>query len=93
MNRKLTHEEFVNLAIQKLRSGTYKGVHTVFSGFNEAFKLYFPGDNPIEATNKMAEEGKIAVRPTKAGVILYLPQEAPQGSRGEEALKKMGLME
>lgn len=91
MIKKLTQEEFVMLAIEKLRNGNYKGVHSVYSGFNEAFKLYFPGENPIEATNTMSEEKKIVVRPAKGGVILYFPQDATQGSRGEEALKKMGL--
>lgn len=92
MNKRLSHDEFVTLAIQKLRTGAYKGVHSVFSGFNEAFKIYYQGENPVEVTNKMAEEGRIVVRPTKGGVVLYLPQEAPQKSRGEEALKKMGLL-
>jgi hypothetical protein len=93
VDKKLTPEEFVSLAIVKLRDGRFKGVHSVFSGFNEAFKLYFAGENPIEATNRMAEQGRIVLRPTKGGVVLYLPQDAPQqGSRGEEALKKMGLL-
>jgi hypothetical protein len=92
MNKRLSHDEFVALAIQKLRTGVYKGVHSVFSGFNEAFKIYYPGENPVEVTNRLAEEGKIIVRPTRGGVVLYLPHEAPQRSRGEEALKKMGLL-
>ncbi len=92
MDKKLTHEEFVNLAIQRLRTGAYKGVHSVYSGFNEAFKLYFQGENPIQITNGMAEDGRIVVRPTKGGVVLYLPDEAPLASRGEEALRKMGLL-
>ncbi len=91
MTHRLSCDEFVKLAILKLRDGNYRGVHSVFSGFNEAFKLYFEGENPVQATNKMAEEGKIVVRPTKGGVVLYLPEDAPQSSRGEEALKKMGL--
>ena len=92
MDKRLSQDEFVALAIQKLRSGTYKGVHSVFSGFNEAFKIYFPGENPVEVTNRMAEGGRIVVRPTKGGVVLYLPEDAPLRSRGEEALKKMGLI-
>jgi len=92
MNKKLSHDEFVKLAILKLRTAPYKGVHSVFSGFNEAFKIYFDGDNPVPITNQLAESGAIAIRPTKAGVVLYLPEDAPQKiSRGEEALKKMGL--
>ncbi|OGD25824.1 MAG: hypothetical protein A2Y56_04650 [Candidatus Aminicenantes bacterium RBG_13_63_10] len=92
MTKKLTADEFVKLAIQKLRAGSYKGVHSVYSGFNEAFKLYFSGENPIPVTNKMAEDGAIVVRPTKGGMVLYLPEDAPKTTRGEEALKKMGLL-
>ena len=91
MNKQLSYDEFVKLAIVKLRTGPYKGVHSVFSGFNEAFKIYFGGDNPVPVTNQLAESGAISVRPTKGGVVLYLPEDAPQSSRGEEALKKMGL--
>jgi len=92
MTRKISPEEFVKLAIAKLRSEPYKGIHSVYSGFNEAFKKYFAGDDPIKLTNQMAEDGKIAIRPVKGGVVLYLPEDGPKTSRGEEALKKMGLL-
>lgn len=90
---KLNHEEFVKKAIVDLRRDGYKGIHTVYSGFNEAFKKYFgPDANPIEVTNHLAAEGKIVIRPVKGGVMLYLPEDAPASqSRGEDALKKMGL--
>ncbi|HEK85557.1 MAG: hypothetical protein ACPLZD_00275 [Candidatus Saccharicenans sp.] len=87
---KLTIEEFVHLAIRSLRLGEFKGIHSVYSGFNEAFKKYFSQD-PVQATNKLAEEKKIEIRPIKGGVLLYLPGEAPSQSRGDEALRKMGL--
>ena len=58
MPEKLTYEEFVRQAILKLRTGDYKGIHTVFSGFNEAFRKYFDGANPIEITNQLAKEKK-----------------------------------
>ncbi len=87
---KLTVEEFVHLAIKTLRMGEFKGIHSVYSGFNEAFKKYF-GLDPVQATNHLAEEKKIEIRPIKGGVLLYLPGEAPSQSRGDEALKKMGL--
>ncbi len=92
MKKKLSHEEFVNLAIEKLRTGSFKGIHSVYSGFNEAFRLYFEGDNPVLVTNKLAEDGKIVIRPTKRGVMLYIPGEEPQSTRGEGALQKMGLL-
>ncbi len=92
MSEKLSHEEFVKKAIMSLRKDGYKGIHSVYSGFNNAFKKYFDGENPVEATNKLAQEGKIVIRPVKGGVMLYLPEEAP-ASRvvADEALKKMGL--
>jgi hypothetical protein len=92
MRKKVSHEEFVSLAILKLRTGNFRGIHSVYSGFNEAFKLYFEGENPVQITGKLAEDGKIVIRPTKRGVMLYLPGEAPQSNRGENALKKMGLL-
>ncbi len=92
MTEKLGHEEFIKKAIVSLRKEGYKGIHTVYSGFNSAFKKYFEGANPIEATNKLAAEGKIVLRPVKGGVMLYLPEDAVQTKDvGDEALKKMGL--
>lgn len=92
MPEKLTQEEFVKKAILDLRIEGYRGIHSVYSGFNEAFKKYFDGENPVEFTNKLAKEGKIVIRPAKGGVMLYLPDDAPaQVSRGDTALKKMGL--
>ncbi len=54
MKGKLSPEKFVRLAVASLRLDNYKGIHSVFSGFNEAFKTYFVGANPIEATGEMA---------------------------------------
>ncbi len=92
MSEKLSHEEFVKKAIVSLRKEGYKGIHSVYSGFNEAFKKYFDGENPVELTNKLASEGTIIVRPVRGGVMLYLPEEAPSAkSSADEALKKMGI--
>ena len=92
MSEKLGHEEFVKKAIVTLRKEGYKGIHTVFSGFNTAFKKYFDGENPVEVTNKLAREGKVVIRPVKGGVMLYLPEDAPASrDAADEALKKMGL--
>ena len=91
MTGKLNHEEFVKKAIVSLRKPGYKGIHTVFSGFNEAFKRYFEGENPVEVTQKLAEEEKIVLRPVKGGVMIYLPEDAPVRTSGDDALKKMGL--
>ncbi len=92
MAKKLSHQEFIKLAIEKLRTGTFKGIHSVYSGFNEAFRVYYDGEDPIQVTTAFAAEGKILLRPVRHGVMLYLPGEAPAAAnRGEQALKKMGL--
>jgi len=91
----LTEEEFVIRAIRKLRKAPYKGIHSVYSGFNQAFKEYF-GTSPVEASNTLAQEEKIAIRPVKGGVMLYLPEDAPGSSENvlgkileeEEEVKK-----
>ena len=86
MKNKLNEYEFVVRAIKKLRRPPYKGIHTVYSGFNQAFKDYF-GTNPIETTQRLAQEGKIILRPVKGGVMLYLIEDAPAGSK--DALQKI----
>jgi hypothetical protein len=93
MKNKLSQEEFVKLAIARLRLENYKGIHSVYSGFNDAFKTYFDGANPIDATGELSKLGKIVLRPVKGGVMLYLAGEGPEMSRGDMALKKMGLLE
>lgn len=92
MPEKLSYEEFVKKAIVSLRQKNYKGIHSVYSGFNSAFRKYFEGENPVEVVNKLAKEGKIVTRPAKGGVMLYLPEEAPVAkSTADDALRKMGL--
>jgi len=83
---KLTEEEFVVQAIKKLRKDPYRGIHSVYSGFNEAFRKYF-GTNPIEATSRLVAEGKIETRPFKGGMMLFLPGEAPKRPSTEEVIK------
>ncbi len=92
MSEKLSYEEFVKRAIVSLRKEGYKGIHSVYSGFNEAFKKYFDGEDPVKITGELAEEGKIVIRPVRGGVMLYLPEDAPSSrTRAEDALQKMGL--
>ncbi len=83
---KLSEEEFIERAIKKLRKPPYKGIHSVYSGFNRAYKEYF-GANPVEMTQKLAKEGKIVARPVKGGVMIYLPQDAPKAT--DDALTKI----
>jgi hypothetical protein len=86
---KMTEEEFVLRAIVRLRKPGYKGIHSVYSGFNEAFRRYF-GQDPVAATSRLASQGKIIMRPAKRGVMLYLPEDGvPTSPSPEEALKKI----
>ena len=92
MEERLSHEAFIRKAIVSLRKDSFKGIHTVYSGFNEAFKKYFPGEDPVETTNALAANGKLTIRPVKGGVMIYLPEDHPGAdSAADKALKKMGL--
>jgi len=84
--KKLTEEEFVVQAIKKLRKEPFRGIHSVYSGFNEAFRKYF-GTNPVEATSKLAAEGKIETRPFKGGVMLFLSGEAPKRPSTDDIIR------
>ncbi len=86
--KKLTESEFVSKAIVKLRKPPYKGIHSVYSGFNRAFREYFD-KNPIEATTRLAQQGMIVTRPVKGGVMIYLPEDAPPQRDSENVLKKI----
>ena len=87
---KLTQAEFVKKAIVSLRKNPYKGIHSVYSGFNEAFRSYF-NEDPIKWTTQLGTDGVIEIRAARGGVMLYLPGEAPARSTGKDVLKKMGL--
>ena len=89
-NQSLSEEEFIIEGIKKLRNEPYRGINSVLSGFNEAFRRHFNKD-PIEFTSKMASAGKVEILPIKGrkGVMLYLPGEGPRGRKTEEALKKI----
>jgi hypothetical protein len=84
--KKLTEEEFVVQAIKKLRKEPYRGIHSVYSGFNEAFRKYFD-KNPVEVTSGLAGEGKIETRPFKGGMMLFLPGEAPKRPSADEIIQ------
>ncbi len=66
--KKLTEEEFVLQAIKKLRKEPFRGIHSVYSGFNEAFRKYF-GTNPVEATSRLAAAGKIETTATSQSMM------------------------
>ena len=72
MTERLSHEDFVRKAIVSLRKEGFKGIHTVYSGFNEAFKKYFKGENPVDVTNALAREGKIRFDETPRSKVIVL---------------------
>ena|SRR3989304_10585928 len=77
ISTQVSEEEFILRAIKRLRKPPYRGIHSVYSGFNQAFKEHF-GKNPVEVTIKLAGEGKIVTRPVRGGVMIYLPDDAPK---------------
>lgn len=89
--KQLSYEDFFKSAIITLRDiSKSRGIHSVFSGFNEAFRKYYDED-PIRVTQMLAKRGKIAIRPVKRGVMIYLPEEGPglNQNLAEEALSKI----
>ncbi|MFC1906315.1 hypothetical protein ACFLV9_00540 [Chloroflexota bacterium] len=53
----------------------YKGIHTIYSGFNGAPREYYPLLDPIVIINRMAKKGKLILRPIKESVLIYKPDE------------------
>jgi hypothetical protein len=84
-----TPQEFVLKAIEKLRECPYKGIHSVYSGLDAAFKRHFPDLLLRDTLNELAEEGKIIIRPASKGVMLYKGGEVPRTTFVEGALKKI----
>ena len=90
----LTFAEFAKTGIVKLRKDNFKGIHNVYSGFNEAARNYFgwTKERLIEETNKLVTDGVIEIRSTKEGFTLYLLGEKPtNGNSAGDVLAKMGL--
>ena len=74
---KLTQAEFVKKAIVSLRKNPYKGIHSVYSGFNEAFRAYF-NEDPIKWTNQViSTTGFGTPRSTKGVSCRFSPLETP----------------
>jgi len=91
-NKRLTPEEFTLLAIEKLKEPKYAGIHTVFSGYNAAFRVYFPGLDPIKVVEELAAEGKIEKRRARRGAVIYLPGTKIRDGDVVNTLKKMGIV-
>ncbi len=94
MADRLEFAEFTKVGIVKLRKDNFKGIHNVYSGFNEAARNYFgwTKEQLIDATNVLVEQNVIEIRTTKDGFTLYLPGEKPtNGNSAGDVLAKMGL--
>lgn len=86
----VTPEEFTIRAIKNLRNKGYKGIHSVYSGFNQAFRTQFPTLDVVQETKKLNEQGKIHIELRKGGAMLYLPDELPESKdRSKEVIAKI----
>lgn len=90
---KLTVEQFVLLAIERLAKDGKPTIHTVFSGFNSAFRDYFKeeGLDPIDEVQKLKEAGKIDFRFARGGAAIGKPGSIAKNADAADALKKMGI--
>ena len=83
---------FIVLAYETLRvkkggSGKYEHIHTVWSGFNAAFKKIFEGFDAIAYTNMLEKDGFLKISPAKGGVFLKpLPHFIEVAQEGQEEL-------
>lgn len=73
----LSKAEFTKRAIKQLRELPEKGIHSEYSGFNDAFRKYF-NEDPKQAISRLKDQSEIATRDAEGGVKLYLPGEAPK---------------
>lgn len=94
---KITKFEFLARAMENLRTKSdereYHNLHSVYSGFNSAFRAYFPDSDPVAFIQALAADGKVKIIPAKGGVNIYWPDEAPHAGvkSATDTLAKMGL--
>lgn len=68
----------------------YVGMHTVWSGFNEAFRIKFPGVNPVDVTKALVLKGSIRSRGASGGAVIYMGEDGKYESKGGKLLAKIG---
>ena len=92
--QKLSPEEFIFLAIERLRDPSYKSIHMVYSGFNGAFREYFKeeGLDPIAVVDRLVSEGKLSRRFVKGGALIS-HDPSFRSTDKITILKKMGVRE
>lgn len=79
VNTKMSYREFVERSIKALRVSPHKGIHVVYSGFNNAFRQYY-NEDPRSVTDKLTEEGFLVSRLARGGAIIALSSESDQKS-------------
>jgi hypothetical protein len=91
-NNKIGMEQFFKQALCEFRKlhpdAKSKGMHAVFSGFNESLREYygFNQEQGIAAMNRLVEQGKVVSIPRKKGPMLYLPGDAPSSKLTVKAI-------
>lgn len=89
----VTIPEFTRRAIKTLRTGSYKGIHVVFSGYNEALKALWPDADPRVVTTQLVTDGICEMHGARGGAMLYLAGEMPEsvnnGDRSKATLAKI----
>ena len=98
---KLSHAEFVLKAIDAAKAkakaegkplNMTKGVHVVYSGFNDALRAYFPDEQPRAITEQLVTQGVIASRGCRGGAMVYRPEDAPAVvNKGTALIASMGV--
>ncbi len=63
-------EEFTLQSIKRLRIKKYKGIHVVYSGFNDAFRKKFNQD-PVKFIKDLENKGVVVTHLVRGGVMLY----------------------
>jgi hypothetical protein len=60
---------FILLAFGILRNPKYKLLHVVWSGFNEAFRAFFPGEDPVTWMKNFHKEDLIELHLARGGAM------------------------
>ncbi|KKM93679.1 hypothetical protein LCGC14_1205880 [marine sediment metagenome] len=91
-NGKIGLEQFFRQAMAQFRKlhpdAKSKGMHAVFSGFNESLREYYGFDQAqgIAAMNELVKAGKLVSIPRIKGPMLYLPGDAPSSKLTVKAI-------
>lgn len=71
---KMPYRDFIEKAIRSLREPPYKGIHVVYSNFNNAFRQYYD-EEPRAHIDRLVAEGFLLSRVVRGGIIISLASE------------------